>query len=74
MRESRAFIDPTAKVAAAVKQASPATPFVLLTGLGQRVLSDGEIPLNVDRVMSKPPKLIELLSVLADLTQVQVEK
>jgi signal transduction histidine kinase/ActR/RegA family two-component response regulator len=54
------------KVAAAVKVASPATPVVLLTGWGQRLISDNEIPAHVDRVLNKPPRLRDLRAVLAE--------
>ena len=55
------------KVASAVKAASPTTPVILLTGWGQRLRSDNEIPDGVDRLLSKPPKLHELRAVLAEL-------
>jgi PAS domain S-box-containing protein len=48
------------KVAAAIKRASSRTPVILLTGWGQRLLGDGDIPEHVDQVLSKPPKLREL--------------
>lgn len=56
------------RVAAAVKGASPSTPVIMLTGWGQRLVAEGEIPPNVDRVLSKPPKLRELNEALASLT------
>jgi CheY-like chemotaxis protein len=56
------------KVASAVKASAEATPVILLTGWGQRLVADGEIPAHVDRVLSKPPKLRELRAVLAQLT------
>ncbi|OGT83673.1 MAG: hypothetical protein A3H91_10365 [Gammaproteobacteria bacterium RIFCSPLOWO2_02_FULL_61_13] len=59
------------KVAAAVKEASPATPVILLTGWGQRLVADGDIPLHVDRVLAKPPKLREVREALAQLCQNQ---
>jgi signal transduction histidine kinase/DNA-binding response OmpR family regulator len=55
------------KVASAVKTASPATPVILLTGWGQRILAEGNIPPHVDRVLSKPPRLRELRETLADV-------
>ena len=55
------------RVASAVKAASPTTPVVLLTGWGQRLRSNNEIPDGVDHVLSKPPKLRELRSVLSEL-------
>jgi len=55
------------RVAAAVKTSSPATPVILLTGWGQRLVDENEIPMNVDRVLNKPPKLRELRAALAEL-------
>ena len=48
------------KVAGAVKSAAPQTRVILLTGWGQRLLDDGDIPPNVDGVLSKPPRIREL--------------
>jgi NO-binding membrane sensor protein with MHYT domain/signal transduction histidine kinase/ActR/RegA family two-component response regulator len=56
------------KVAGAIKEGDGATPVILLTGWGQRLLADGDIPASVDRVLSKPPKLRELRAALAQLT------
>jgi CheY-like chemotaxis protein/anti-sigma regulatory factor (Ser/Thr protein kinase) len=53
------------KVASAVKAASPSTPVILLTGWGQRLAAEGDIPPHVDRVLSKPPKLRDLREALA---------
>ena len=55
------------KVAAAVKEASPATPVILLTGWGQRLVAEGDIPPHVDRVLAKPPKLRDVREALAQL-------
>jgi len=52
------------KVAAAIKAASQSTPVILLTGWGQRLVSEDDIPAHVDRVLSKPPKLRELREAL----------
>lgn len=52
------------KVASAVKQASPATPVILLTGWGQRIVAENDIPPGVDRVLSKPPKVGDLRDAL----------
>jgi signal transduction histidine kinase/CHASE3 domain sensor protein/CheY-like chemotaxis protein len=57
------------KVATAVKAASPATSVILLTGWGQRLVADGEVPPHVDHVLSKPPKLRELREALARCCQ-----
>jgi CheY-like chemotaxis protein len=52
-------------VAAAIKSFRPQTPVILLTGWGQQIIADSETPANVDRVLAKPPKLVELRSALA---------
>jgi CheY-like chemotaxis protein len=53
------------QVAAMVKHQDAATPVIMLTGWGQRLVADGEIPPNVDLVLSKPPKLRDLRQALA---------
>ena len=55
------------KVASAIKNDSPSTPVILLTGWGQRLIAEGDIPPHVDRVLNKPPKLKELRAALAEL-------
>jgi len=55
------------KVATAIKADSPTTPVILLTGWGQRIIAEGDIPPHVDRVLNKPPKLRELRAALAEL-------
>jgi signal transduction histidine kinase/ActR/RegA family two-component response regulator/uncharacterized membrane protein affecting hemolysin expression len=57
------------KVAAAVKTAAAQTPVILLTGWGRRLLAENDIPAHVDRVLSKPPRLAEVRSALAELTK-----
>ena len=57
------------QVASAVKAASPSTPVIMLTGWGQRLIADNDVPPHVDRVLGKPPKLRELRLALAELTQ-----
>lgn len=56
------------KVAASVRAVAPGTPVILLTGWGRRLLAENDIPPHVDRVLGKPPKLIELRAALAELT------
>lgn len=56
------------KVADAVKGAAPATPVILLTGWGQRLTDEHDVPRNVDRVLNKPPRIQQLRSALAELT------
>jgi CheY-like chemotaxis protein len=58
-----------AKVAAAVYQAAPTVPIILLTGWGQRLLIEKDIPPHVSRVLTKPPKLDELRLALSELTR-----
>jgi signal transduction histidine kinase/ActR/RegA family two-component response regulator len=55
------------KVASAVKAKAPAKPVIMLTGWGQRLVAEGDIPPHVDRLLNKPPKLRELRSALAEL-------
>jgi signal transduction histidine kinase len=52
------------RVAAVVKEASPATPVILLTGWGRRLAGDDKPP-HVDAVVGKPPRLRELREALA---------
>ena len=54
------------RVAAAVKGASPSTPVIMLTGWGQRLLAENDIPPHVDRVLSKPPRLQDLRLALTE--------
>jgi CheY-like chemotaxis protein len=53
------------KLAAAVKAASPSTPVIMLTGWGQRLLAEDDVPDHVDQLLNKPPKLRELRETLA---------
>jgi PAS domain S-box-containing protein len=53
------------KVAGAVKAAAAGTIVLMLTGWGQRLAADGDIPAHVDRVLGKPPRLRELREALA---------
>jgi len=57
------------KVARAIKGLSASTSVILLTGWGQRLVTEGDVPPDVDRVLSKPPKLRELRQALADCCQ-----
>ena len=60
------------KVAAAVKSAVPNTIVLMLTGWGQRLITEGEIPAHVDRVLSKPPKLREVREALSHCLQTRL--
>ena len=61
-------------VAAAIKEISPSTPVILLTGWGQRLLAEHDIPPHVDRLLSKPPKLHDLRMALAELTTGRMQR
>jgi hypothetical protein len=41
---------------------------ILLTGWGRRLIAENDMPACVDRVLSKPPRLIELRTALAELS------
>jgi signal transduction histidine kinase/ActR/RegA family two-component response regulator len=56
------------KVAASIKSVAPSTPVILLTGWGQRLVAENDVPPDVDRVLNKPPRLHLLRSALAELT------
>jgi signal transduction histidine kinase/DNA-binding response OmpR family regulator len=54
-------------VAKAIKETSPGTPVILLTGWGQRPDAGSEVLPHIDRVIGKPPKLQELRRALAQV-------
>ena len=56
------------QVAGAIKAVSPKTPVIMLTGWGQRMLDDNDVPASVDRVLAKPPRLADLRAALTQLT------
>jgi CheY-like chemotaxis protein len=56
------------QVVASVRSMSPGTPIILLTGWGQHVVNDQEVPPQVDRLLGKPPRIRELRSALSELT------
>lgn len=58
------FIDGR-QVARAIKNISSSTPVILLTGWGQRLVAEDDVPPHVDQVLSKPPKLRHLRDALA---------
>ena len=55
------------KVASAVKMLSPSKPVIMLTGWGQRLVAEGDVPPHVDRVLNKPPKMRDIRGALAEL-------
>jgi CheY-like chemotaxis protein len=53
------------KVARTVKDEAPDTPVILLTGWGQRLQAENEVPTDVDLLLSKPPSIEALNRALA---------
>ncbi|MEO8314709.1 MAG: PAS domain S-box protein [Pseudomonadota bacterium] len=53
------------KVSSVIKTAAPDTAVLMLTGWGQRLVAEGDIPPHVDCVLSKPAKMRELREALA---------
>ena len=62
------------RVSSAVKAVTPSTPVVLLTGWGQRLVDDGDIPAHVDHVLNKPPKLRDLRDALSHVIPKKAEE
>jgi PAS domain S-box-containing protein len=58
-------------VSSAIKTADPQTIVLLLTGWGQRLVAEGDIPPHVDHVLSKPPRLRALREALAHCLDVR---
>ena len=56
------------QVADAVRTTGANTPIILLTGWGQQSTTDSESFPQVNKLLSKPPRLRELRAALADLT------
>ena len=56
------------RVAAAIKAASATTPVIMLTGWGQRLVAENDVPPHVNRVLNKPPRLTDLRAALYELT------
>ena len=52
------------QVACVLKKECPKTPVILLTGWGTMMKADGELPSQVDAVISKPPRISELRETL----------
>jgi len=59
------------QVAQNVKADAPWTPIIMLTGWGTMLKEEGNIPPQVDAVVTKPPKLADLLEALAKVTEKQ---
>jgi signal transduction histidine kinase/CheY-like chemotaxis protein len=61
-------------VVRAVKSASAKTPVVMLTGWGAFLKNDGDVQTEVDGVLSKPPRLKEIRSMLRRVTNKKPKK
>jgi DNA-binding NtrC family response regulator len=48
------------QLAGAIKQSSPTTPVIMLTGFGDLMKASGTNPEHVDYVVSKPASLLDL--------------
>ena len=62
------------KVATRIRQLAGQVPIIMLTGWGHRLIATDDQPENVDRVLSKPPKMSELRMTLAELVRPKVGK
>jgi CheY-like chemotaxis protein len=56
------------QVIASLRATSPGTPIILLTGWRHQLADRVERPLQVDRLLGKPPRIRELRAALAELT------
>jgi signal transduction histidine kinase/ActR/RegA family two-component response regulator len=61
-------------VVAAIRAAAPRTAIIMLTGWGQRLIEEGDIPEGVRAVLSKPPRLDDLRRRLAEFDVPTKEK
>ena len=61
------------QVVDSVRASSPDTPIIMLTGWGQQTAAENDRTPRVDRLLSKPPRLQELRSALAELTAGRTE-
>jgi len=55
------------RVALEIRRVNARTPVILLTGWGQRLRDEGDVPEGVSRVLSKPARLQELRMALDEL-------
>ena len=56
------------QVVASLRAISAATPIILLTGWRHQLADGVERPLEVDRLLGKPPRIRELRAALAELS------
>jgi YesN/AraC family two-component response regulator len=52
------------EVAAAIKRESPGIPVVMLTGWGAFMKEDNDLPMHVDGLLSKPPRIGDIRAML----------
>jgi len=52
------------QVAQAIKAESPSTPVIMMTGWGTMMKEEGDLPAQVDVVLTKPPRVKELADAL----------
>jgi len=57
------------EVARVVKQTSPETPVILLTGWGETLRREESVPPHVDHLLSKPPKVSDLRATLTTVAE-----
>jgi signal transduction histidine kinase/ActR/RegA family two-component response regulator len=57
------------QVAQGIKNDSPRTPVIMLTGWGTMLKEEGNIPAQVDAVVTKPPKLEDLVEAVAKVME-----
>lgn len=62
------------QVANTIKSESPGTPIIMLTGWGTMMKEEGDIPAQVDGVLSKPPRVKELGDMLARVVATNAQK
>jgi signal transduction histidine kinase/CheY-like chemotaxis protein len=56
-------------VARTIKKESSATPVIMLTGWGVFLKNDGDVPSEVDGILSKPPRIKEIRNMLRKVTK-----
>jgi CheY-like chemotaxis protein len=56
-------------VARSIKSESSTTPVIMLTGWGVFLKNDGDVPSEVDGILSKPPRIKEIRTMLRKVTK-----
>ncbi|HXT40527.1 MAG TPA: response regulator, partial [Candidatus Angelobacter sp.] len=60
------------QVAQILKKESPALPVIMMTGWATLMKGEEDLPLHVDGVLNKPPKITELQETLRRVTQQRI--